>query len=153
MGTTTVPLCWTVHTIRESRTESETDRLPPYSQCGATVDKRQISEATTAHNTLAYSNGNCPVLKTERGWKSLWVQILPQAPWCTPTGASSASLADLWMVGAVKVKCLRVRSEGWSPHKQYAVLTELVWCRIANPRSGETLRGFKSLRPRQQYGA
>ena len=30
--------------------------------------------------------------------------------------ASSASIADLWMVGAVKVKCLRVRSEGWSPH-------------------------------------
>ena len=29
-------------------------------------------------------------------------------------------------------------------------MTELVWCRIANPRSGETLRGFKSLRPRQR---
>ena len=52
------------------------------------------------------------------------------------------------MVGAVKVKCLRVRSEGWSPHKTNAALTELVRCRIANPRSGETLREFKSLRLR-----
>lgn len=68
----------------------------------------------SANNMLAYSNGNCPVLKTERGWKSLWVQILPQAP--------------------------------------YAVLTELVRCRIANPRSGETLREFKSLRLRQRPG-
>lgn len=68
----------------------------------------------SANNMLAYSNGNCPVLKTERGWKSLWVQILPQAP--------------------------------------YAVLTELVRCRIANPRSGETLREFKSLRLRQGPG-
>lgn len=34
---------------------------------GYLVDKRQISESTTAHNMLAYSNGNCPVLKTERG--------------------------------------------------------------------------------------
>lgn len=83
------------------------------------VSQKPASDTTrgycvSANNMLAYSNGNCPVLKTERGWKSLWVQILPQAP--------------------------------------YAVLTELVRCRIANPRSGETLREFKSLRLRQRPG-
>ena len=30
--------------------------------------------------------------------------------------ASGASLAELRMVEAVKVKCLRIRSEGWSPY-------------------------------------
>lgn len=40
--------------------------------------------------------------------------------------ASSASLADLWMVGAVKVKCLRVRSEGWSPYIFNYYLSERV---------------------------
>ena len=35
---------------------------------------------------------------------------------CNKRDASGASLADLRMVGAVKVKCVRVRSEGWSPH-------------------------------------
>lgn len=38
------------------------------------------------------------------------------------------------------------------PQAPYAVLTELVRCRIANPRSGETLREFKSLRLRQRPG-
>ena len=39
--------------------------------------------------------------------------------------ASGAPLADLRMVGAVKVKCVQVRSEGWSPHIIYGDIAQL----------------------------
>ncbi len=41
---------------------------------------------------------------------------LPFAIFLIRNGACSVSLVDLCKVGAVKVKCVRVRSEGWSPH-------------------------------------
>lgn len=52
----------------------------------------------SANYMLAYSNGNCPVLKTERGCKSLWVQILPQAP-------RGSILADI-AVSAPELSCV-----------------------------------------------
>lgn len=36
-------------------------------------------------------------------------------------GESIVSLAERWMVVAVKVKCHRARSEGWSPRKLYFI--------------------------------
>lgn len=43
-----------------------------------------------------------------------------ESPWnhfVITNGVSGTSSADLRMVGTVKVKCVRVWSEGWSPYK------------------------------------
>lgn len=54
------------------------------------------------------------------------VRIWSKAPSsCKRRDASGASLAELRMVGTVKVKCPRVQSEGWSLHIIYAGVAQL----------------------------
>lgn len=48
------------------------------------------------------------------------------------------------MVGAVKVKCLRVRSEGWSPHKTICNAARTVRGRFAKPKPDESPKRFDS---------
>ena len=99
---------------------------------------RSVNAGRT-HRTVYY-------MRDQLSWESIsltnWgsqVRTLYPAPFSyKKRDASGASLEELRMVGAVKVKCIRAWSEGWSPRK-YAWVAQQVEQRTENPRVGGSI--------------